>query len=170
MTALNWKARGNGRYNALASREVGGKYFIEWVESYYSQEYCERFEVRRYRVDYRRKGSGGRGNIDNIDIRTLARAKALAELHHQKQRELLRHRRWRRAVRRSDFANVRVRQMTPPRRVAVQIYCVHCYALPGVNAVRSLKAVLKLMLRRYGLRVISIETEDAKPKGGKNDR
>jgi len=86
---LNWN-RGDGRYDALASREVGGKYFIQWEESYYSAEYGERFEVRAYSVDYQFKGGGGIGNVDRSDIRTLEKAKALAELHHQKSKDLIR--------------------------------------------------------------------------------
>jgi hypothetical protein len=87
---LNWKARGDGRYDALASRDVGGKYFIEWVESHYSADACELFEIRAYSVDYQTKGSAGRGNIDQVSIRTLSQAKALAELHHDKHQELIR--------------------------------------------------------------------------------
>jgi hypothetical protein len=90
MTSLNWKSRGDGRYDALASREVGGKYFIEWVERYYSDYSCELVECRRFRVDYQTKGGGGIGNVDNVSIRTLGQAKQLAELHHAKRRSLIR--------------------------------------------------------------------------------
>lgn len=86
---LNWKARGNRRYEALASRIVGGKYFIEWVESRYSDDYCQHFEVRSFSVDYQRKGGGGHGNVDQTSIRTLAKAKALAEFHHAKMKALI---------------------------------------------------------------------------------
>jgi hypothetical protein len=89
MTTLNWKAKGDGRYEALASRLVGGKYFIEWVESYYSEEYSERFECRYFDVDYQTKGGGGRGNVSRIPPRTLEQAKALAELDHDKRAELI---------------------------------------------------------------------------------
>jgi hypothetical protein len=86
---LNWKACGKGRYTALASRVVGGKYFIEWVESHYNNEYCERFEVRAFDVHYQTKGGGGRGNVDQTKIRTLAKAKALAEFHHARMKALI---------------------------------------------------------------------------------
>ncbi len=87
---LNWKACGSGRYTALASRIVGGKYFIQWQESYYSEEYGERYEVRRFNVDYQtKKGGGGKGNVDQTRIRTLAKAKALAEFHHAKLKALI---------------------------------------------------------------------------------
>jgi hypothetical protein len=88
MTGLNWKSRGDGRFDALASRIVGGKYFIEWLERHHSNDYCEWHEVRAYSVDYQTKG-GGRGNVDQSSIRTLAEAKALAEAHHQKHKELI---------------------------------------------------------------------------------
>jgi hypothetical protein len=86
---LNWKACGAGRYTALASRIVGGKYFIEWVESRYSDEYCERYDVRSFDVDYQTKGGGSIGNVSRTSIRTLAKAKALAELHHAKLKALI---------------------------------------------------------------------------------
>ena len=85
---LNWKACGAGRYTALASRIVGGKYFIEWVESRYSDEYCERYHVRSFDVDYQTKG-GSIGNVSRTSIRTLAKAKALAELYHAKLKALI---------------------------------------------------------------------------------
>ena len=85
---LNWKDRGDGRYDALASRKVGGKYFIRWVERYYSEQDCGWYEVRRYDVDYQPKGAG-RGNIDQYPMRTLEKAKALAEFDHQKRKELV---------------------------------------------------------------------------------
>ena len=85
---LNWKDRGDGRYDALASRDVGGKYFIQWIESYYSEYRCEHVEVRAFHVDYQTKGGGG-GNVSRTNIPTLDRAKRLAEFHHQKQKELI---------------------------------------------------------------------------------
>jgi hypothetical protein len=88
--ALKWKARGDGRYEALASRAVGGKYFIEWVERRYSETFYEWFECRCYDVDYQIKGGGGRGNVNRVYIRTLEDAKALAQLDHDKQLELIR--------------------------------------------------------------------------------
>jgi hypothetical protein len=86
---MNWKDRGNGCYDALASRLVGGKYFIRWIETYYSDEYCERFDVRSYHVDYQTKGGGGIGNISTYRIRRLEDAKALAELDHKLQKEIV---------------------------------------------------------------------------------
>jgi hypothetical protein len=83
----------------LASRIVGGKYFIEWVESYYSNEYCEWREIRAYDVVYQTKGGDGLGSVPHkSSIRTLAEAKALAEAHHQKHKELI--------VRYGDLRNV----------------------------------------------------------------
>jgi hypothetical protein len=86
---LNWKSRGSGRHTALASRTVGGKYFIQWVENYYSDGYCEQFEVRSFDVNYQTKGGGCYGNVSQTKIRTLAKAKALAELHHAKLKALI---------------------------------------------------------------------------------
>jgi hypothetical protein len=86
---LNWKDRGDGRYDALASRKVGGKYFIEWVERHYSNDSCEWWECRYYEVHYQPKGAGGIGNIHQSTISTLAKAKALAELDHQKRKEMV---------------------------------------------------------------------------------
>jgi hypothetical protein len=60
--------------------------------------------------------------------------------------------------------------MTPTQRRAVQIYRIRLYALPKVDAVRALRAALKVLLRRFGLKVLSIEIEDAKLAGGDDDR
>ena len=86
--ALNWKARGNGRYDALASRAVGGKYFIHWREKYYSEQVDRHVEAHWYEITYRSK-DGGANNVDQISIRTLKKAKALAEFDHQKRKELI---------------------------------------------------------------------------------
>jgi hypothetical protein len=86
---LNWKDRGDGRYDALASRVVGGKYFIQWVEGHYSEQAYGWIEDRRHRVDYQTKGGGRIGNDDQTSIRTLEEAKALAEAHHQKHKALV---------------------------------------------------------------------------------
>lgn len=86
---LNWKDRGDGHYDALASRDVGGKYFIDWVESYYSSEYGETWDIRAFEVEYQSKGSSGRGNISQVRIRTLALAQKLAQLHHDWYRDLI---------------------------------------------------------------------------------
>jgi hypothetical protein len=49
--------------------------------------------------------------------------------------------------------------MTPIQRRAVQIYRLRVYGMPGVDVVRSLRAALKTMLRRHGLKCLSIELE-----------
>jgi predicted trehalose synthase len=86
---LNWKSRGDGRYEALASRIVGGKYFIQWEEGYYSNQAEAWIKTARYSVDYQTKGGGGIGNVDQSEIHTLEAAKALAEAHHQKHKALI---------------------------------------------------------------------------------
>jgi hypothetical protein len=86
---LNWKDRGDGRYDALASCEVGGKYFIQWEKGYFSEQTNGYVETRCFRVDYQMKGGGSYGNVSQTHIHTLDKAKQLAELHHQKHKELL---------------------------------------------------------------------------------
>jgi hypothetical protein len=46
------------------------------------------------------------------------------------------------------------------------LFVVKLYALPGTDGVRALKAALKLLLRKFGLRAISVQQveEDAKPE------
>jgi hypothetical protein len=39
------------------------------------------------------------------------------------------------------------------------IFLIRLRALPGVDGVRALRAALKTLLRRYGLRCISIDME-----------
>jgi hypothetical protein len=85
---LNWKAKGNDRYEALASRMVGGKYFIEWVGRHYSADYGA-YDCNFYCVSHQTKGGGGIGNISRLGPRTLAQAKALAEFDHNQQRALI---------------------------------------------------------------------------------
>jgi hypothetical protein len=87
---LNWKDRGDRRYDALASRTVGGKYFIYWCERYYSEDRCEWLDICKYRIDYRTKGGGTIGNVDRTAVRTLKSAKAIAEFDHEKRKELIR--------------------------------------------------------------------------------
>jgi hypothetical protein len=82
---LNWKDHGDGQYDALASRAVGGKYFIKWIEYWCFDDQVER---RFFDVRYRYKG-GGELNISGFNIRTLANAKALAETHHAKRKALI---------------------------------------------------------------------------------
>src|SRR5215469_10025074 len=89
MGTLNWKSRGDGRYDALASRVVGGKYFIRYQEGYWSEQSGSWVETRNYSVDYQTKGGGGIGNVDQSSIRTLEQAKALAEAHHERHVKLI---------------------------------------------------------------------------------
>jgi hypothetical protein len=89
MGTLNWKSRGDGRYDALASRVVGGKYFIQYQEDYWSKQSGSWVETRNYSVDYQTRGGGGIGNVDNLSILTLEQVKALAEADHQKRKELI---------------------------------------------------------------------------------
>jgi len=89
MTSLNWKNRADGSYDALASRLVGGKYVIRWIERHYSEDWCEWFEVRSYDVHYRTKGGGATSNVSLVRLPTLAQAKAVAELDHAKMRALI---------------------------------------------------------------------------------
>jgi hypothetical protein len=97
MEKLNWKLRKMRRYNgtyynkyaALASRIVGGKYFIYWHEGYCSEQTSEWVEVRAYEVEYQTRGGGTITNVSRTSIHTLPQAKALAELHHAKLRALI---------------------------------------------------------------------------------
>jgi hypothetical protein len=80
---LNWKQQSEKRWRALASRAVGGVYFIDYTEHFCgSYHYGRGFWVRSYRLDY------GSGNVSQVPHRTLDEAKALAEFHHQKMGEL----------------------------------------------------------------------------------
>ena len=54
------------------------------------------------------------------------------------------------------------------RRRELTIYRVRLYAMPGVDAIRSLRSLLKVMLRRHGLRVLSLEIETPPTSGGKD--
>jgi hypothetical protein len=85
MTTLNWKQQPSGRYRALASRVVGGVYFIDYREAFYgNQNTGKGFWVRCYHLGY------NCGNVSQIEHRTLEEAKTLAEFHHQKTGELVR--------------------------------------------------------------------------------
>jgi hypothetical protein len=92
MTKLNWKQQQpSGRYRALGSRPVGGVYWIDYTESFAGSYHHSRgFWVRSYRVEHAPKGGGGYGNLSQVPHRTLEDAKAVAEFHHEKMRELLR--------------------------------------------------------------------------------
>lgn len=53
---------------------------------------------------------------------------------------------------------------TKKRTAATEpIYVLRLRAIPGRDGVRGLKAILKLALRRYGLRAISAREENATP-------
>jgi hypothetical protein len=59
--------------------------------------------------------------------------------------------------------------MTPQRK-RVPIFCVRLYPTPQTNdAIRALRSALKTLLRRHGLKCLSVEIENAKPEGGKDD-
>jgi len=47
------------------------------------------------------------------------------------------------------------------------VFLVRLRALPGVDGIRALRSALKVLLRRYGLKCVSIEEEtaDANDKG-----
>ena len=40
------------------------------------------------------------------------------------------------------------------------VYTVRLRALPGVDAVRALRAALKVLLRRFGLRAVDVRQSD----------
>jgi hypothetical protein len=42
------------------------------------------------------------------------------------------------------------------------VFHVRLYALPRVDAIKALRSALKILLRRHGLRCISVEIEDGK--------
>jgi hypothetical protein len=44
------------------------------------------------------------------------------------------------------------------------VFLVRLRALPGVDAVRALRAALTVLLRRFGLKCLSIEVETANQK------
>jgi hypothetical protein len=92
VTRLNWRQQSSGRYRAIASRAVGGVYWIDYEESFYGSYHHSRgFWVRSYRVDYAfPRGGGSHGNVSQVPLRTLADAKALAEFHHWKMGDLRR--------------------------------------------------------------------------------
>jgi hypothetical protein len=53
---------------------------------------------------------------------------------------------------------------TTPRKPV--IYRIRCYAMPRTDAVKALRSLLKAMLRRHGLRVLSIQ--EGKPGASKS--
>jgi hypothetical protein len=52
-------------------------------------------------------------------------------------------------------------------RCTMPVFLVRLRALPGVDGIRALRSALKVLLRRYGLKCVSIEEEtaDANDKG-----
>jgi hypothetical protein len=50
------------------------------------------------------------------------------------------------------------------------VFLVRLRALPNVDGERALRFALKVLLRRFGLRALSVEIKPAKPKGGENGR
>ena len=49
-------------------------------------------------------------------------------------------------------------------RCAMPVFLVRLRALPGVDAVRALRAALTVLLRRFGLKCLSIEVETENQK------
>jgi hypothetical protein len=45
------------------------------------------------------------------------------------------------------------------------VFVIRLRAGPKVDAIRALRGVLKVLLRRFGLRAISIQAEQERPKG-----
>lgn|SRR5262245_1360893 len=88
--SMNWKDKGDGRFEALASREVGGKYFIEWHEGHYSNQINGWLECGQYGIDYQWKGGGGRGNVNVVRGCTIELAKAIAEKDHEERQKVIR--------------------------------------------------------------------------------
>jgi hypothetical protein len=52
------------------------------------------------------------------------------------------------------------------------VFLVRLRALPNVDGIRSLRSALKILLRRFGLRCVSVEVEieTANPKEASNGR
>ena len=48
------------------------------------------------------------------------------------------------------------------------VFLVRLRALPGVDAIRALRAALKVLLRRFGLQCVSVE-EEAEQTGGQHN-
>jgi hypothetical protein len=49
------------------------------------------------------------------------------------------------------------------------VFLVRLRALPGVDGVRALRAALKTLLRRYGLKRLSVEVETVNQTAGGED-
>jgi hypothetical protein len=45
------------------------------------------------------------------------------------------------------------------------VFIVRLRALPGVNGIQALRAALKALLRRYGLKCVSVEVEKTNQTG-----
>jgi hypothetical protein len=72
--ALNWKTRREGLYVACASRLSGGQYFI-------------RRRIEGYEIEFHAANSVSNVNVNRVY--KLEDAKTLAELHHDKRKELI---------------------------------------------------------------------------------
>jgi hypothetical protein len=44
------------------------------------------------------------------------------------------------------------------------VFLVRLCALPGIDGIRALRAALKVLLRKYGLKCVSVEVETANPQ------
>jgi len=50
-------------------------------------------------------------------------------------------------------------------RRSAPVFVVRLRAAPKVDAIRALRAALKVLSRRFGLRAISVKAEPKKPEG-----
>jgi hypothetical protein len=50
--------------------------------------------------------------------------------------------------------------------VTSPVYIIRLKPRKGVDGIRALKGALKVLLRRFGLRAVKIETEDEHGRGG----
>jgi hypothetical protein len=55
-----------------------------------------------------------------------------------------------------------------PARTDHPVFVLRLLPLSGVDGVRALRAALKVLLRRFGLKALSIEVEPANPRGGED--
>jgi len=53
-------------------------------------------------------------------------------------------------------------------RLTMSVFLVRLRALPGVDGVQALRAALKVLLRRFGLKCLSVEVETANQIGGED--
>jgi hypothetical protein len=62
----------------------------------------------------------------------------------------------------SDFRAQQPPKSSPPLRRNQAVFVLRLTPKPGVDAVKALRAVLKLLLRRFGLRALSVHPEAGK--------